>query len=109
MKKAVLCVGHTLVYATSYNDMFDAFRLALKLYHFRDKSDYAYFCILSNRCNIAYLPFGNNSLFKTFHSIDILPGPVSKRLIDIAINNKSTSYPPTIKAIPPITSSNPIL
>ena len=84
-----------------------------------------------------YFPLGNNSLFNTFHSIDILPGPVSKRLIDIAINNKSSSYPPTkpldslavivepiisimnrieailvktptSKAIPPITSSKPI-
>ena len=26
--------------ATSYNDIFDAFRLALKLYHFRDSSEY---------------------------------------------------------------------
>jgi hypothetical protein len=26
--------------ATSYNDIFDAFRLALKFYHFRDNSDY---------------------------------------------------------------------
>jgi hypothetical protein len=26
--------------ATSYNDIFDAFRLALKFYHFRDSSDY---------------------------------------------------------------------
>jgi hypothetical protein len=26
--------------ATSYNDIFDAFRLALKFYHFRDTSEY---------------------------------------------------------------------
>jgi hypothetical protein len=26
--------------ATSYNDIFDAFRLALKFYHFKDSSDY---------------------------------------------------------------------
>jgi hypothetical protein len=26
--------------ATSYNDIFDAFRLALKFYHFRDSSEY---------------------------------------------------------------------
>ena len=26
--------------ATSYNDIFDAFRLALKFYHFRDRSEY---------------------------------------------------------------------
>ena len=26
--------------ATSYNDIFDAFRLALKFYHYRDSSDY---------------------------------------------------------------------
>ena len=26
--------------ATSYNDIFDAFRLALKLYHYRDSSEY---------------------------------------------------------------------
>ena len=26
--------------ATSYNDIFDAFRLALKCYHFRDSSEY---------------------------------------------------------------------
>jgi hypothetical protein len=26
--------------ATSYNDIFDAFRLALKFYHFREKTDY---------------------------------------------------------------------
>ena len=26
--------------ATSYNDIFDAFRLALKFYHFRDASEY---------------------------------------------------------------------
>jgi hypothetical protein len=26
--------------STSYNDIFDAFRLALKFYHFRDSSDY---------------------------------------------------------------------
>jgi hypothetical protein len=25
--------------ATSYNDIFDAFRLALKFYHFRDRSE----------------------------------------------------------------------
>ena len=25
--------------STSYNDIFDAFRLALKFYHFRDSSD----------------------------------------------------------------------
>jgi hypothetical protein len=26
--------------ATSYNDIFDAFRLALKFYHYRDGSEY---------------------------------------------------------------------
>jgi hypothetical protein len=26
--------------ATSYNDVFDAFRLALNFYHFRDSSDF---------------------------------------------------------------------
>ena len=26
--------------ATSYNDIFDAFRLSLKFYHFRDSSEY---------------------------------------------------------------------
>jgi hypothetical protein len=26
--------------ATSYNDIFDAFRLALKFYYFRDSSEY---------------------------------------------------------------------
>jgi hypothetical protein len=26
--------------ATSYNDIFDAFRLALKFYHFKDASEY---------------------------------------------------------------------
>ena len=26
--------------STSYNDIFDAFRLALKFYHFREKIDY---------------------------------------------------------------------
>jgi hypothetical protein len=26
--------------ATSYNDIFDAFRLALKFYHYRDSSEY---------------------------------------------------------------------
>jgi hypothetical protein len=26
--------------STSYNDIFDAFRLALKFYHFRDSSEY---------------------------------------------------------------------
>src|SRR3954452_13542730 len=93
-------------------------------------------CSFCNCCNTACFPFGNNSLLSTFHSIDILPGPVSKRLIDIASNIKSTSYPPTnpfdslavivepiisiinkieaalvktptSKAIPPITSSSP--
>jgi hypothetical protein len=83
------------------------------------------------------LPFGNISLFNTSHSTEILPGPVSNSVIDIAINNKSSSYSPTnpfanlatsvepiisiIKKIaailvrtpksnanPPITSSNPI-
>jgi hypothetical protein len=35
------------------------------------------------------------SLFNTFHSIDILPGPVNSKLIDTAINKNSSSYPPT--------------
>ena len=26
--------------STSYNDMFDAFRLALKFYHFKDSNEY---------------------------------------------------------------------
>ena len=38
---------------------------------------------------------GNTSLFNTSHSTDILPGPVNKRLIHIAINSKVSSYPPT--------------
>ena len=50
--------------------------------------DFCRFCIC---CNIISIPLGNNSLLSTFHSTDILPGPVSKRLIDIAINNKSSS------------------
>ena len=29
--------------ATSYNDIFDAFRLALKFYHFRDSSEYDWY------------------------------------------------------------------
>jgi hypothetical protein len=29
------------------------------------------------------------------HSIDILPGPVNNKLMDINSSNKSTSYPPT--------------
>jgi hypothetical protein len=41
------------------------------------------------------LPLGNISLFNIPHSIDILPGPVNNRLIPIAINNNSSSYPPT--------------
>jgi hypothetical protein len=35
------------------------------------------------------------SLFNTFHSIDILHGPVNSRLIHTAIKNNSSSYPPT--------------
>jgi hypothetical protein len=27
--------------STSYNDIFDAFRLALKFYHYRDSSEYS--------------------------------------------------------------------
>ena len=29
--------------ATSYNDIFDAFRLALKFYHYRDSSEYDWY------------------------------------------------------------------
>ena len=39
-----------------------------------------------------YFPLGNISLFNTSYSIDILPGPVSNRLIHTAINNSSSSY-----------------
>ena len=41
------------------------------------------------------LPPGNISLFNISHSIEIRPGPVNNKLIDIAINNDSNSYPPT--------------
>ncbi len=37
----------------------------------------------------------NTSLFNTSHSINILPGPVNKRLVHIAINSNVSSYPPT--------------
>jgi hypothetical protein len=51
--------------------------------------------LLKNEINVYEIPLGNISLFNTSHSIDIRPGPVSKRLIEIVINNKSSSYPPT--------------
>ena len=37
----------------------------------------------------------NTSLFNTSHSIDILPGPVNKRVVHIAVNSNVSSYPPT--------------
>jgi hypothetical protein len=40
-------------------------------------------------------PLGNISLFNISHSIEIRPGPANNKLIDIAINNDSNSYPPT--------------
>src|SRR5215211_2702507 len=40
------------------------------------------------------LPFGINSRFNKSRSIDTLPGPVNRRLIEIAINSRSNSYPP---------------
>jgi hypothetical protein len=40
LRKAVDNDGTLDKEATSYNDMLDAFRLALKFYHFRDSSDY---------------------------------------------------------------------
>src|ERR671933_3041248 len=38
--KLELLTNATVGEATSYNDTFDAFRLALKFYHFRDSSEY---------------------------------------------------------------------
>jgi predicted transcriptional regulator len=38
--KLELLTNATVVEATSYNGTFDAFRLALKFYHFRDSSEY---------------------------------------------------------------------
>ena len=57
---------------------------------------------IASRCFYCFLLLLNNSLsswkyfpFQYIYSIDILPGPVSNRLIHIAINNNSSSYPPT--------------
>jgi hypothetical protein len=55
---------------------------------------YSYsFCLWIEKTNS--LPFGNISLFNKFHSIDGFPGLANSKLIDIAINNKSKSYPLT--------------
>jgi hypothetical protein len=35
-----------------------------------------------------YFHLGDTSLFNMSHSIDILPGPVSKRLMDIPLNSE---------------------
>ncbi|MFZ0696345.1 MAG: hypothetical protein WAM88_04305 [Nitrososphaeraceae archaeon] len=58
--------------------------------------------VITSRCFYCILLLLNNSLssrkislFNTFHSIDILPGPVNSRLIHTAIKNNSSSYPPT--------------
>jgi hypothetical protein len=47
MQKLIICVktggdndGTRDKEFTSYNDIFDAFRLSLKFYHFRDTSEY---------------------------------------------------------------------
>ena len=48
-----------------------------------------------------YFPLGNNSLFNTFHSIEILPGPVNKRLADIAIESKLVNIPACLSNGPP--------
>lgn len=51
-----------------------------------------------------YMIFGKISRFNTSLSIGILPGPDSNRLIEIAINNKSTSYHPSpVKPFPALT------
>ena len=36
--------------STSYNDIFDAFRLALKFYHFRDSSEYDWLEVSKASC-----------------------------------------------------------
>jgi hypothetical protein len=40
LRTAVVNDGTLDKESTSYNDIFDAFRLALKFYHFRDSSEY---------------------------------------------------------------------
>ena len=47
------------------------------------------------------LPLGNISLFSTSHSIDILPGPVIMRLIDIAVNSKLVIIVDCLSSGPP--------
>ena len=74
--------------------------------------------VITSRCFYCILLLLNNSLssrkislFNTFHSIDILPGPVNSRLIHTAIKNNSSSYPPTkpfdilTRSVAPIISS----
>jgi hypothetical protein len=46
-------------------------------------------------------PLGNTSLFNTFHSIDILPGPVNKRLVDIAVARELINIANCLSSGPP--------
>jgi hypothetical protein len=48
-----------------------------------------------------YFPLGNTSLFNTSHSIDILPGPVNKRLMDIAVNRELVNIAACLSSGPP--------
>lgn len=46
-------------------------------------------------------PLGNISIFNTSHSIEILPGPVNKRLIDIAAISELVSIVVCLSSGPP--------
>jgi hypothetical protein len=47
-----------------------------------------------------YLPLGDTSLFNMSHLIDILPGPVSKRLMDIAVNSELVNIAACLSSAP---------
>jgi hypothetical protein len=61
----------------------------------------SYYMIRSLKFRMIYFPLGNNSLFNTFHSIEILPGPVNKRLMDIAIDSELINIPACLSNGPP--------
>jgi hypothetical protein len=47
-----------------------------------------------------YLPLGDTSLFNMSYLIDILPGPVSKRLMDIAVNSELVNIAACLSSAP---------
>jgi hypothetical protein len=63
----------------------------------RDEQNYSLSFSFISSTN--FFHFGNISIFSILYSIEILPGPVRRRLIATDINNRSNSKPPTKLAI----------